>query len=454
MRRHGAASSASSLPIAATAPLVVGRRFQLGARLGRGAFGEVFDALDLASRERRARVAVKLEYRFDDAGCRRRALESASVAVDPERRERIERRARAAPPLRHEARLYAGEVLTGMYGVPALVWYGVEGEYRALALQRLGDSLERVRCASPDGRLASTPARALHYATQMLARVRELHRRGWLHRDVKPENFVLGDGVHSDRAVVHMVDFGLAKAWRDPLTGAHRQPAAARVGARPHHVGTPRYMSLAVLDGAEPSRRDDLESIGYVVAFLVGGDALPWRRRAGDTRPNRVAVIRDAKRACDLDTLLPPPFAGHRLGDFVRYCRALPYDAEPDYAALAACLRDALLPNNAAGTAGVQHGDADSPQQYEVQRTQRQKPPSEQFLRRFPDYVPLTRDGFVAACDKAAARQRAAAPPPLRQQHHRMPQTEDYDDEDDDMTSNDAGSGDALLMEDDDDRGQ
>jgi serine/threonine protein kinase len=105
-------------------------------------------------------------------------------------------------------------------------------------------------------------------ADQMIARVEFLHQNNFLHRDMKPDNFLMG--VNKKQDVCYMIDFGLSKRYRDPKTGEH---IPYRDGKS--LTGTARYASVNTHIGIEQSRRDDLESVGYILLYFLKG-ALPW----------------------------------------------------------------------------------------------------------------------------------------------------------------------------------
>lgn len=97
-----------------------------------------------------------------------------------------------------------------------------------------------------------------------------LHENHYIHRDIKPENFLMGMGHLSH--VVYMVDYGLTQRYRDANTLAHIKFREDRP-----ITGTARYLSLNGHYGIESSRRDDLESLGYMYVYLLTGN-LPWKK--------------------------------------------------------------------------------------------------------------------------------------------------------------------------------
>jgi serine/threonine protein kinase len=160
-----------------------------------------------------------------------------------------------------------------------------------------------------------------------------VHYRHFLHRDIKPDNFTMGLGSHSRH--VYLLDFGLAKRYRDPRTLFHipyREQKSL--------TGTARYASLNTHLGVEQSRRDDLESLGYVLAYFLKG-SLPWQGLKAATKEEKYAKILQKKRSTSIEQLtteLPPEFAL-----YFNYIRALQFDERPDYTYCRKMFRNALL---------------------------------------------------------------------------------------------------------------
>jgi casein kinase 1/casein kinase 1 epsilon len=154
---------------------------------------------------------------------------------------------------------------------------------------------------------------------QILNRIETLHENGIVHRDIKPDNFLIGTGSNKNR--IYMIDFGLSKDY--VVNGGHIPMKTGRT-----FTGSFRYSSLRNHKGVEQSRRDDLESIGYMLIYFLKGE-LPWQGLKGSTKSRRANAIYDVKKNCKLADLckdIPVEFA-----KYVKYTRDLKFDDKPDY---------------------------------------------------------------------------------------------------------------------------
>mmetsp|Transcript_22268 Transcript_22268/g.24763 ORF Transcript_22268/g.24763 Transcript_22268/m.24763 type:complete len:115 (-) Transcript_22268:355-699(-) len=106
------------------------------------------------------------------------------------------------------------------------------------------------------------------FGIQALERIEHIQALDFLHRDIKPDNFLIGN---KNAALVYMIDFGLAKRFRNPKTGQHIPWKEGK-----NLTGTARYASLNTHLGYEQSRRDDLEGLAYVMLYFIRGK-LPWQ---------------------------------------------------------------------------------------------------------------------------------------------------------------------------------
>ncbi|XP_044463893.1 casein kinase 1-like protein 3 [Mangifera indica] len=272
---------------------IIGEKYRLGRKIGSGSFGEIFLATHVESNEI---VAVK-----------------------------IENNKTKHPQLLYEAKIY--KHLQGGSGVPSIKWYGVDGDDNVLVLDLLGPSLEDlfVYC----GRKFSLKS-VLMLADQMITRIEFVHSKGFLHRDIKPDNFLMGLGRRANQ--VYIIDFGLAKRYRDPTTNRHIPYRENK-----NLTGTARYASCNTHLGIEQSRRDDLESLGYVLLYFLRG-SLPWQGLKAATKKQKYDKICEKKVSTPIEVLCkshPVEFAS-----YFHYCHSLTFDQRPDYGFLKRLFHD------------------------------------------------------------------------------------------------------------------
>lgn len=191
----------------------------------------------------------------------------------------------------------------------------IEGDYNVMIISLLGPSLEELfnYC-----RRKFTLKTACMCAIQMLERIEHIQSCHFIHRDVKPDNFLIG---HKKSSTIYLIDFGLSKRFRNPKTGQHIPWKEGK-----NLTGTARYASLSTHLGYEQARRDDLEGLGYVLIYFLKGK-LPWQGLQAKTKKEKYKKIKDIKKETTLEDLcetLPNEFV-----KYMNYCRSLNFEDKP-----------------------------------------------------------------------------------------------------------------------------
>lgn len=276
--------------------LRVGNKYRIGRKIGSGSFGDIYLGTNIISGEE---IAIKLE----------------SVKAKH-------------PQLEYEARVYKS--LAGGVGIPFVRWFGTECDYNAMVLDLLGPSLEDL--FNFCNRKFSLKT-VLLLADQLISRIEYIHAKSFIHRDIKPDNFLMGIGKRGNQ--VNVIDFGLAKKYRDPKTHFHIPYRENK-----NLTGTARYASINTHLGVEQSRRDDMESLGYVMLYFCRG-SLPWQGLKAATKKQKYDRIMEKKMTTPTEVLcrgFPNEFA-----IYLNYTRSLRFDDKPDYSYLRKIFRDLFV---------------------------------------------------------------------------------------------------------------
>ncbi|GAB0137785.1 hypothetical protein EsDP_00006038 [Epichloe bromicola] len=253
--------------------ILVNRRYRVDRRIGEGGFGLVYAGIDTETKEE---VAIKL----------------TPIRDGPE-------------ALEYEAKTYAK--LSGAVGIPRVWWFGQEGDFYVLVHELLGPSLEDLFNYCDRKFSLKT---VLLIAEQAIHRIKHIHDKGYLHCDIKPDNFLLGVGNNGN--ILYTIDFGLAR----------NMDAAEGHGMRDDRPfgGTARYASL-----------NNHKGLGYVLLYFARG-SLPWQGLKASTDKERTELIKQKKMGTTIDDMckgLPDEFATYML-----YTRSLQHANKPNYAFL------------------------------------------------------------------------------------------------------------------------
>ena len=218
--------------------------------------------------------------------------------------------------------------------IPSIKLYSHETHFNILVMELMGKSLEEIFESLPYKKMSINCVSKL--GIQMLQILEYIHNKHIIHRDIKPDNFVMGRGDKSK--YVYLLDFGLAKKYRSSTTLLHY-----RMQKKKNLTGTARYASINALNGLTQSRRDDLEAVGYVLMYFLKGK-LPWQGLRLKNKEDRYHKIMEIKRDTSPAQLcfgFPDEFK-----KYVEYTRNLEYEDDPDYDMLKNLFKSILIKEN------------------------------------------------------------------------------------------------------------
>ncbi|PIA42610.1 hypothetical protein AQUCO_02000206v1 [Aquilegia coerulea] len=288
---------ANTVPIPERVQLGNSPAYKVDKKLGKGGFGQVYMGRRITGGSGRTgpnavEVALKFERR-NSKGCSN------------------------GPP--YEWQVY--NTLNGCYGIPSVHHKGRHGDYYILVMDMLGPSLWDVW--NTNNQMLSEEMVSC-IAVEAISILEKLHLRGFVHGDVKPENFLLGQPGSPEEKKLYLVDLGLASRWKDSSSGRHvdydQRPDVFR--------GTVRYASVHAHLGRTGSRRDDLESLAYTLIFLLKGN-LPWQGFLGENKGFLVCKKKMATSPEMLCSFCPNPFK-----ELLEMVTNMKFDEEPNYSKL------------------------------------------------------------------------------------------------------------------------
>ena len=275
---------------------IIFKRYKLNTRIGKGSFGFVYSGENIKDN---TKVAIKLE----DKTAKYHMLEKESNFLS---------------------------ILKGQ-GIPEVMSYGHNHKYYILVQELLGESLTEILKESRNCRLSIKDVSLI--ALQILDRIEFVHSKNIVHRDMKPENFLFG---LENPALLYLIDFGISRKYRSSRTGKH-----IKYSLTGKLFGTLKFLSYNATRGVEQSRRDDLESIGYVLVSLTG-NRLPWQGYSihGPKAKSNYEKILEIKKISNPKVIcnsLPEEFE-----EYIKYCRKLNFEQDPDYEYLRNLFRNVL----------------------------------------------------------------------------------------------------------------
>jgi casein kinase 1 len=276
------------------ARVIVAGKYQLLKKIGAGSFGKLFSAKQIEEEGEQSSDSVS-ETKY---AVKIMAMEHTAI-------------------MQNEVAIY--EKVKELKNIPTLYAAGIEGKFNYMVMDLLEQSVEQLCLDYGD----QMPIKVvLHLAQQMLTIIEQIHAYGIIHRDLKPANFLLKTNAQRI-SELYLIDFGLAKCFLD------EKSRHIVVKTNEQIVGTQRYMSLNTHYGLTTGRRDDLESLGYIILFLYHG-RLSWQNQKS------LAAVVELKQKLDYNN-------DTTIGEFVlfvRYCRNLGFADKPNYAYLRGMLEN------------------------------------------------------------------------------------------------------------------
>ena len=266
--------------------------------LGKGSFGKIYAGINKTTGDE---IAIKLEPLNTDQ-----------------------------PQLVYEYKIY--KYLQNGFGIPKVYECSKDKKFTILIMDLLGDSLEK-KFNKLNRKFSLLTV--LMIMEQLVSRIEFIHSKNLIHRDIKPDNFLVGRGKKSN--IIYAIDFGLSKKYRDSKTGLH---IPYRDGKS--LTGTARYASINTHLGVEQSRRDDIEALGYMMVYFLKG-SLPWQGMVINDPKKKYDKIKQLKYDIKLEDLcagLPKECI-----KFIQYARDMKFEDRPDYSYLRGLLRKAAKNN-------------------------------------------------------------------------------------------------------------
>ena len=203
-------------------------------------------------------------------------------------------------------------------GLPEVISFGYSGKYNVLVQTLLGESLGKIFYKNNN---YFSIKDICMFSIQILHRIEYVHSKYIIHRDIKPENFLIGE---PDKYLIYIIDFGLSKKYKSSRTNKHVQFRLTK-----KFTGTARYASLNAVRGAEQSRRDDLEAIGYMLLFFFNHGRLPWQGVSCKAKAEKYVKIYTMKKNLNYEEFCKN--MPREIIDYMNYCKDLEFEQKPNY---------------------------------------------------------------------------------------------------------------------------
>jgi len=253
---------------------LINKKYRILGKIGEGSFGFIYKGENIRTKEL---VAIKIEP--------------------------IEKGLKL---LKNESLIY--QYLNNIQGIPIVKWFGKDEKNYYMVINLLGDSLQTIKNNKQTFSLTSV----LQIGIQVITLLKTIHEKGLIHRDIKPDNFLLG--LNNEGKRIYIIDFGLCKSYMN--NDEHNS-----IKKTNNLIGSLTYCSINAHNCIELSRRDDMESLGYMLAYFYLG-AISWHELSSEN----IDIIQKLKQEVTTNDKL-----AQILVNYIKYVRSLKYDETPNY---------------------------------------------------------------------------------------------------------------------------
>jgi serine/threonine protein kinase len=258
---------------------MIHNKYTIIEQIGKGNFGQIYKGLNNRSNEP---VAIKIEKLQNGINL-----------------------------LKNETRIY--NFLNGINGIPKIKWFGTDNNLCYMVMELLGGSIEELKQQQPSKCFSFQLV--VKIGIQVLEILKNVHNKELIHRDIKPDNLLLG--IHTPQ--IYLIDFGLAKRFMTNESTHIEKKEIKQL------LGTPNFASINSHNLVELSRRDDIESLAYTLLYLYNGTLL-WK----NTNIN-IEEIKKIKMYFYDTVVSNKEYESNPFIDLLKYARELEFDECPNY---------------------------------------------------------------------------------------------------------------------------